>query len=161
MNFLGPYKYVVDFLVLSAIVVCVSLGVHKYNTYQQDIGEARVQAQWTAQKLVDEKASEALKSQFQKEKDDAEAQAAKSIQAANVAAAAANQSSRVLDGTLKAILSASASGTIEANRKYTAALAEVFGDCKDKYRQLGREAQGHADDSLKFQNGWPVPPEVK
>ena len=46
MNFLGGYKYVVDFLVIAALVCLAALGVHKYNDYQQGIGEARVQQQW-------------------------------------------------------------------------------------------------------------------
>jgi hypothetical protein len=53
MNFLGPYKYVVDFLVIAVLVGAAALGVHKYNTYQQDIGAARVQAQWDREKAAD------------------------------------------------------------------------------------------------------------
>ena len=155
MNPLGPYKYVLDFLVIAALVAAAAFGVHKYNTFQQDIGSARKQAEWDRQALVDARATAELKAQYQKEKDDALAQAAKNTQAANAAAAVATQSSRVLDSTVKALLAASASGDVSANRKYTAALAEVFGDCKDRYRALGREAQGHADDSLMFQQAAP------
>ena len=155
MNFLGPYKYVLDAIVIAALLAGAAWLRHWDTTTQQNIGAARVQALWTEQKLTDERAADALKAQYQKEKDDAEVQAAKSIQAANVAAAAAANSSRVLDGTLKAVLNASANGDINANRRYTAALAEVFGDCKDQYRELGREAQGHADDSLKLQQAFP------
>ena len=161
MNLLGPYKYAIDALVIAALLAGAAWLRHWDTTTQQAIGAARVQAQWAEQKSTDERAAAALRAQYQKEKDDAEVQAAKNIQVANVAAAAANQSSRVLDATVKAVLSASANGTVEANRRYASALAEVFGDCKDKYRQLGREAQGHADDSLKFQNAWPISPEVK
>jgi hypothetical protein len=156
MNFLGPYKYVVDFLIIAALVGLAALGIHKYNAYQQDIGEARVQAAWTAERLAQAEAKRAREIQFQKEKDDAIAQAAKNVQVATAAAAAATQSSRVLDDTLKAILARSGSDSVEANRKYTATIAAVFADCKDKYRELGREAQGHADDSLMYQNAWPA-----
>jgi len=155
MNFLGPYKYVVDFLVIAALVGVAAFGVHKYDTYQQDIGAARVQAAWDKQRLSDTQAADALRAQYQKEKDDALAQNARNVQVALAAATAAGQSSRVLDGTLKSLLAASANGSVEANRRYTAALAEVFGDCKDKYRELGQKAQGHADDALMFEQAWP------
>jgi len=155
MNLLGPYKYVLDALVVAALIAGAAWLRHWDTTMQQAIGADRVQAQWTEQKLTDERAAAALKAQYQKEKDDAELQAAKSIQAANVAAAAAANSSRVLDGTLKAVLTASANGNVDANRRYTATLAEVFGDCKDQYRALGRAAQGHADDAQTLMNAWP------
>ena len=155
MNPLTPYKYVLDFLVVAALVAAAAFGVHKYNTYQQDIGEARVQAQWDRQKLADALAATALKAQYQKEKDDAIAQNIKDAQTANNLAAAAAKSSGVLGNTITALLAASAAGDLSANRRYTAALAEVFGDCKDKYRELGREAQGHADDSLMLQHAAP------
>lgn len=157
-SFLNPYKYVIDALVLAIVVGALAFGIHKYNTYQQDIGEARVQAQWTAQKLVDQQAAETLRINFQKEKDDAAKQRQADAQIASTSASAAAQSSRVLGDTVKTILARSASDSLEANRKYTAAIGEVFNNCKDEYRRLGQEAQGHADDSLMYQRSWPVAP---
>lgn len=155
MNFLGTYKYVVDFLVVAALVGLSAFGVHKYNTYQQDVGAARVQAQWDKATAAALEAQRTREIQFQKEKDDAIAQSAKDAQVALAAATAAGQSSRVLDGTIKALLAASAAGDLAANRKYTSALAEVFADCKDKYRELGREADGHVTDKQTLINAWP------
>lgn len=155
LNLLGPYKYVVDFLVIAILVGAAAFGIHKYNTYQQDIGASRVQAEWDKTVSAAKEAQRLREIQFQKEKDDALAQAAKNTQAANTAAAAAVQSSRVLDNTIQTILARSGADSLEANRRYTSTLAEVFGDCKNKYRELGREAQGHADDSLMFDRGWP------
>ena len=152
MNFLGPYKYVIDII----LIALIAFGVHKYNTYQQDIGAERVQLQWDKQRELDRTAAETLRAQYQKEKDDALAKSVKDVQIANATASAATASSRVLDSTIQTLLARSASGDVSANRKYTAALAEVFGDCKDKYRELGRQAQGHADDSLMYQLAWPT-----
>jgi hypothetical protein len=155
MNFLGGYKYVVDFIVIALLVAGIAFGIHKYNSYQQDIGSERVQQQWDQQKLLDKTAADKLRDQFQKDKDDALAQSAANIKTANALAAAAVSSGRVLDSTLQAIRTSSASTAIDANRKYVTALTEVLGDCKDQYRQMGREAQGHADDSLMYQLSWP------
>ena len=155
LNLLGPYKYVLDCIVLALVVGFLGYGVHRYNSFQQGIGAARVQDQWDKAVILAKDAQRQREIQFQKEKDDAIAQAAKSVQSANAAAASAAQSGRVLQSTIETILARSSGDNVEANRKYTAALASVFADCRDKYQELGREAQGHADDSLMYQNAWP------
>jgi len=58
---LKPYKYVVDAVVLAALVAGLAFGVHKYNEHQQEIGEARVQAQWDKEKKQIEVDSQKLK----------------------------------------------------------------------------------------------------
>lgn len=155
MNFLGPYKYVLDFAFIAILVGASVFAVHRYNEYQQGIGEARIQAEWDKAVEVAKDAQRQREIQFQKEKDDAVAQAAKSVQVANAAAASAAQSGRMLQSTIETILARSNGDNVEANRKYTAALAAVFADCRDKYQEMGRDAQGHADDSLMLQNAWP------
>lgn len=152
MNFLGGYKYVVDFLVIAVLVGLAAFGIHKYNSYQQDIGAARVQLAWDAQKLVDLTFADKQRSQFQKEKDDAIAQSVQVAQANRAAADAAIQSGRVLQSTIDTIVKRSGSDSAEANRKYTAAFAAVFQDCREQYQALGRAADGHAQDSLMFQH---------
>ena len=53
LSLLGPYKYVLDFLVVAALVAAAAVGLHAYNAHQQGLGEARVQAQWDKQKAAD------------------------------------------------------------------------------------------------------------
>lgn len=156
MNPLGPYKYVLEAVAIGLLIAAVVFGIHKYNAFQQDIGEARVQAAWTAQKLIDAQASIAREHIYIKEKEDAALQAAKSVQAAIAANAAVVQSGRVFDSTIKAIVARSGTDSLDANRKYTAALGELLGACKSEYQFMGREAQGHAIDSLNYQNSWPT-----
>lgn len=156
MNFLNPYKYLLDAIVIALLLAAIVFGVHKYNAFQQDIGEARVQAAWTAQKLIDSQASLAREHIYTKEKEDAALQAAKSAQAAIAANAAVVQSGRVFDSTIKAIVARSGTDSLDANRKYTAALGELLGACTSEYQLMGREAQGHAIDSLNYQSSWPT-----
>lgn len=47
------------------------------------------------------------------------------------------------------------SSTLDACRRDATALAEVFGECKDALREMGSAAEGHANDSLMLQQGWP------
>ena len=99
MNFLGPYKYVLDAIVLLALVAAVAFGVHKYNTYQQDIGAARVQELWDKQLAADKEVQRTREIQLTKERDDALAQAAKSRQTIAAAVDSAAITGRVLHDT--------------------------------------------------------------
>jgi hypothetical protein len=155
MNLLGPYKYVVDFLVIAALVGIAAFGVHKYNAYQQDIGAARVQDQWDKAVILAKDAQRQREIQFQKEKDDAIAQAAKSAQVSAAAAASATQSGRVLQSTIETILARSGSDSVDANRKYTAALATVLTECTSAYREMAKNADGHATDEQTLMSAWP------
>lgn len=40
-------------------------------------------------------------------------------------------------------------------RKYAATLADVFGQCTKRLEEMGGAAQGHASDSLMYQEAWP------
>ena len=155
LNLLGPYKYVVDFLAIAALVGIAAFGLHKYNTYQQDIGAARVQDQWDKAVILAKDAQRLREIQFQKEKDDAIAQAAKNSQISAAAATATAQSGRVLQSTIETILARSGTDTADANRKYTAALATVLTECTSAYREMARAADGHAIDSQTLMNAWP------
>lgn len=155
LNLLGPYKYVVDFLVIAALVCLAAFGVHKYNSYQQDIGAARVQDQWDKAVLLAKDAQRQREIQFQKEKDDAIAQAAKNAQVSAAAASAATQSGRVLQSTIEAILARSGTDSADANRRYTAALATVLTECTSAYREMAKDADGHALDTRTLMNAWP------
>ncbi len=155
LNLLGPYKYVVDFLVIAALVGLAALGVHKYNAYQQDIGASRVQDAWNKATLIAKDAQRLREIQFQQEKDNAIAQSAKSIQAANNAAATATQSGRVLQSTIEAVLARSSTDSVDANRRYLAAVGAIFKDCSDKYRELGQEADRLYNDKQTLIGAWP------
>lgn len=155
LNLLSPYKYALDAVVIGLLLAAAAFGVHHYNTYQQGIGETRVQAQWDKAALAAKEAQRLREIQFQKEKDDAIAQASKTVQVANAAATAANQSGRMLDATLQTLITRSGSDSIDADRKYIAALSAVLGECQAVYREVAKSADRHAADSLMYQNAWP------
>ena len=155
LNLLGPYKYVLDALVIFSLVALGAFAVHKYNAYQQDIGAARVQDQWDKAVILAKDAQRLREIQFQKEKDDAIAQAAKNAQVSAAAAASATQSGRVLQSTIETILTRSGTDSTDANRKYTAALGTVLSECTSAYREMARRADGHAADVQTLTNAWP------
>ena len=156
IDMLSPYKWVLDLILVAALCGGVTFAVHEYNNHQQGIGEARKQAEWDADKLAKADAKEELRKLRQEQKDEADKQGAKDLQLAVAAADSANRANRVLDSTVKELLRRSGGDSLEANRKYTAALSEVFDDCRARYQTMGRQTQGHADDSLKFDRSWPT-----
>jgi hypothetical protein len=52
LNLLGPYKYVVDAIVIAALIAGACWLRHWDTTTQQEIGAARVQAAWDNEKTV-------------------------------------------------------------------------------------------------------------
>lgn len=130
-----------------------ALSVH--DTAQQEIGANRVQVAWDAQVIIDRKAVTDRTVVLEKEKTDAELKAKVRIDAANSVALAASTSSRVLSSTLQSVITASATASVETNRKYVSTLSLISGECQDEYRKMAQAAQGHYIDSLKYQEAWP------
>jgi len=149
------YRYVLDLVVILALLAGFGYGVHRYNEYQQGIGAARVQADWDKATIAAQQAQRARELQNQKDKDDAIKQAAAQLQVATAAASAAAQSNRVLDGTVKALLARSGTDSVDANRRYVEALAAVFSECSERYRALGQEADKLYIDKWQLINAWP------
>jgi hypothetical protein len=155
-NILGPYKYVVDLLVVAALVGGALFAVHTYNGYQQQIGYDRRDVE---QVKVDKAKAETQRLRelaLQKERDDAERKGEEQAARSAVERDAAIATNRVLNGTIKALNTRVATAPIEAVRKYAATCGAVLSACTAEYQAVGADAQGHADDSLKLQNAWPT-----
>ena len=81
--------------------------------------------------------------------------ATKRTQAAQVAAAAASDASGRLRDDIADLQRRLPSATLDACRRDGAALGAVLSACRAEYEALGRDAQGHADDTLTLQQAWP------
>lgn len=155
MNFLGPYKYVLDAIIIAALLAGAFYLRHLDTTYQQSIGAARVQAQWDAQRLADATAQRATEIRQQKEKDDAEKQADKQRQVLAAAATAAAQSGRLLDTTLQTIRTGASTATRDAIAASLTACTTVLGTMAQTGGRISAEADAHAADSMMYQQAWP------
>lgn len=162
MNFLGPYKYVVDTIILVSLVGAILFGVHKYNTFEQGIGEARVQALWDADKalqlqkaltvqqanLVKEQAFntslESLTNEYVKQKN---------LHNASVAASAS--SLRDLQAQLDAANSGAAAQVAAASggANDPTVLRDVLGSCATTLQGLAAEADA-AENKLRALQEW-------
>lgn len=81
--------------------------------------------------------------------------AQKRTQAAQVAAAAAGDVAGRLRDDVADLQRRLPGVTLDACRRDATALGAVFSACTAELEALGRDAQGHADDTLTLQQAWP------
>jgi hypothetical protein len=81
--------------------------------------------------------------------------AQKRVQAARQAAAAANDAAGRLRDDIADIQRRLPSASLDACRQHAAALGTVLNACRTEYEAMGRDAQGHADDSRTMMDAWP------
>ena len=126
-------------------------------------GQAKVQAKWDAQNLLQLKAAQ----EANRENRNTEAARSRNVidaQNASVTRAAvfkddANRSraeSLSLRDDLSALRLRLPTLTREAVGKYADAAAVVFDNCQRSYQELAGKADGHANDSLMLQQAWPT-----
>lgn len=82
--------------------------------------------------------------------------AQKRTQAAQVAAAAAGDVAGRLRDDVADLQRRLPGATLDACRRDATALGAVFSACTAELEALGRDAQGHADDTLTLQQAWPT-----
>jgi len=96
-----------------------------------------------------------LEARWQKEKDDAVHQAELRKAAAEAAAAATAAANQRLSGLLSSATGRIATASAAAVREYAITANSVFGECKDRYTEVGAKAQGHANDVSTLMDAWP------
>ena len=153
--FFSTYKRWIEVGVLGLILIALGYGIHRYDAYQQGIGEARIQALWDKERIESAALTEQRTNELQKEKDDALLQTEIHRKALVALAASASKSSRVFDSTLASNLATESKASRDALAQYTATLSAVLSDCQRAYTGMAKEADGHASDSLMYQQAWP------
>jgi hypothetical protein len=96
-----------------------------------------------------------LERTWQKEKDDAVAEAEKRATASAASAATARALTERMLGVISDANRRIATAPQEAVRQYAATVNEVFGQCVQEYRGLAAKADGHADDIKTLMDAWP------
>jgi len=81
--------------------------------------------------------------------------AQKRTQAAQVAATLAADAAGRLRDDIADIQRRLPSASLDACRQHAAALGAVLDSCRAEYEAMGRDAQGHANDTLTLEQAWP------
>lgn len=130
-------------------------GIHKYNTYQQDIGYQRAVSEYK------EKENEAIvnarktEGDLRKQLADALASAGRRNARVDTAVASAQSANDGLRDTLQHLRDSVPSATAASLANSVVTLAAVFGDCSAKYQRMAEVGDRHASDAQTLRDGWP------
>jgi len=155
LPFLSAYKRWLEIGAIALVFAGCVYGVHTYDKYQQGIGEARIQALWDKEKIETATVTLQRTNELQKEKDDALIQTEIHRKALLSLATTASKSSRLFDTTLATSLATESKASRDALTQYTTTLSAVLSECQRAYTGMAKEADGHASDSLMYQQAWP------
>lgn len=146
---------------LALLISCALSGGFGY--WRGDVaGHKAIQAKWDAAKIVQmeaaraaEATNRATESRLKTQVIEAQNANQDRINKISADAAAARTQSDGLRRDIAAVRSVLPSLAADAVRQYAATATDVLGECADRYTDMAAKAQGHASDSLMYQQAWP------
>jgi hypothetical protein len=146
-NPLTKYKW-------AAIVLVVVLWHVAYGAFWNRHGKLELQHEIDAERIAT--AQEANRMERARQRGVDEAARAAAARAAGQRADLARVADE-RDGLQHALAIARERGekSLDACRQHAATLEAVFAECRGRYEAVGRDAAGHASDSLMLQEAWP------
>jgi hypothetical protein len=159
---LAPYKLIAECLAIGALVAYVAFQAHEFCMREQQIGYDRAKAEQAALDKVRNEAQAKIDAALNKRVTDAEGKADERTKLQQGLNAAVGASADRLQHAIDGVRAGSDTATVEALRATTAALATVFQDCSGRYREVAKNADGHASDVQTLIEAWPrTAPESK
>jgi len=142
---------------VALLALLVSLVAGAWFFYQKGYKNAtnELVAHYQAEKLAAQQVAITRERQFQKDKDDAINSAKRREMAAKAAAADLRSS---LDGLRVQLETASrelSSHPERTNPEYVTTVSDLFQQCSKRLAEMAGAADGHASDSLMYQQAWP------
>lgn len=153
----SAYLRLAEALAALALVLGLCWGAHEFLQHEQRIGyDRRVAEDKTAEAAAKDAALKTERSMQGKVNDaeNARIAAQQENQAAADSASAAADRLRVAASDLSRRVSADPGKT---GADAAATLAQLLGECSDRYRDLARRADGHASDAKTLNDAWPDP----
>lgn len=152
-----PYLLLAKIGAVLALVGALSFGMFLYNEHFRDIGRAEVRAEWDAAEAKAKIAADKQEATWNKRLEEANANFTKRQEANQLALVAANTAVNGLSGSLTRIRSSVSSNpaSASANAAIALSLANVFGDCGSKYKEMGENADRWANATKTLIEAWP------
>lgn len=116
---------------------------------------AKIEKAYAASSLKAQEEATAKTKELQRQKDEAINDATKRAQRNAAAANAARADANSLRDQLAASRRELPITSCDAARNYAATLSDVFGNCTRILERISAEADGHASDSMMYQQSWP------
>ena len=146
LNFLAPYKLWIEIAVLIAVIGGAVIGVHKFLSYEQQIGYDRRVAEDKEQEAKDRIAAAAKEKADAQQKEVAERERTLDAQRIDALAAANTVLVDGLRGASRSAISNLSGASAETAAKTAATFAGIFQDCVGRYSDVARKADAHVAD---------------
>lgn len=146
------YTYVATGL---AFAVFASVGVYSLQKWKYESIIARMKETAAESTKIAVKAAMKQTDQWQSDKDKALNEANQRAQKNQVAATRARSAADSLRDELAAARTDLSNATESARAKYAAAVETVLGECSRELAEMGRLADGHANDAVMLKESWP------
>ncbi len=156
---LKPYAWLIDLLLIGALIGAGWIVIERHNAGQQRIGYDRAVGEYRVKQLAAEQTARQREQALTHQLEEARNEATRRDQqnrAAAAAAAAAHDSLRHTNANLRQRI---AGAPAEACRLTADAALAVFDQCATEYRTLAEIADRHANDAQLLSDAWPT--EVK
>lgn len=140
-----------------ALVAVLGLSYCAGDYRGEDRGKREVQAEWNKAALAATQENQRLSNRWNSKLVEAVNNAKSREQKNAVAADGAVRERDQLRDELAASRRQLGTATCASVREHAAALTDVFESCVREYQGVAREADGHASDSLMYQEAWPGP----
>lgn len=161
LDFLSPYKLLIEIAIIGALIGGAFYGVHRFLQYEQQIGydkRASEDAVLAAQ-IAESNRKEVER--LSKQITEAQNAATQREQTIRTTAAAVNTASSGLRDATTAIINGLPTATNDAIRQSATALAIISNDCQGRYREVAEKADRHASDVKTLTDAWPKPKDSK
>lgn len=142
-------------LAVLAAIGALLWGIHQLDESRQAIGYGRRVAEDNAELVKAQAAARDKERQLNQRLETAEHEKVQREQDIRRHAAAAADAAGRLRIALDTIKRGVPGDTASAGDQRAGALAELFGDCAERYRGLAEKADRHASDARALSEGWP------
>lgn len=146
---------IIKALLIAAVAVALGFAWNGFIKHERNIGYQKAVAEYNVKLLEAKEAAYKREQELTTQVQEAQANGLKREETIRTLAAAVGKSSDSLRDTANAIRLGLPSATVEAARTAADAFAAVFTECQQRYVEVARAADGHANDVRTLEEAWP------
>lgn len=142
-------------IIIAVIVAALGIAINRFDQSRQQLGYDRAMAEVTQRENESLKFALSEIERLNKQVAEAQQHANQRDKEIQAATDRINAITSKLRNTQRSIDVSIATATADALRKATAAFNTLFGECQERYEQMGRYAAGHSSDVITLEEAWP------
>ena len=142
-------------IMVAVVVAGIGLALNRLDASRQQVGYDRAMAEVTGKENESLKFLLAETERLNKQVAEAQRNAQEREAANQVLTDRVNALTGKLRNTQRSIDASIATATADALRQATTTFNTIFGECRERYEQMGRNATGHSSDVVTLEQAWP------